>query len=258
MLTSIVSMVPRTLYHILTTPDSAVSWKWLVELPTAPTPIKGNGLEGSSDASAENPSNSFFDSAINAVTSIANTVTDLVDSTVGSIVGTIPLMIRAESVQVPHETISTTTTRTQARNRAFADSSTVNDMEITFYEDVNFTALAYLQQWQRAIVNEYGVFQCPEDGDPSKGQYGYSKEIKVHVFDTVGLKKGVLVLEGCFPLQISPYEFGSETGVIKTSCTFSVQRSRWEPGIFNSGSALGTAQATLGNITNGAFSSGIL
>ena len=43
---SATSLVPRTLYHILSLPDAAISFKWLVQLPRLPeTDEEANGGE---------------------------------------------------------------------------------------------------------------------------------------------------------------------------------------------------------------------
>ena len=224
MFESIVSLVPRTLYHIMTVPDAAVSFRWLVQLPSIPKPIEGLGNMGGKQESEEG----ILSKITGAINDGLNWVTDTVDS----LVGTTPLMMRAERVTLPFENITTTNSRTQARQRSFADSISVDDVTIVFYEDINFSALTYFDKWKRSIVNEYGVFRCPE------GEDGYARDIPVHLFDTVGLKKGVINLRGCFPQQIQAYELGSESGVIKTSVTLSVQRVEWEPfGLFNSGGA---------------------
>lgn len=226
MFESIISMVPRTLYHIMTVPDAAVSFRWLVQLPSIPKPIEGLGNIGTAN---ESNGDNILSKVAGAINDGLNWVTDKVDS----LIGTTPLMMRAESVTAPFENLNTTNSRTQARQRSFADSISVDDVTIVFYEDINFSALTYFDKWKRAVVNEYGVFRCPEGDD------GYARDIPVHLFDTVGLKKGVINLRGCFPQQISPYELGSESGVIKTSVTLSVQRVEWEPfGLFNSGGAI--------------------
>ena len=44
MLQSVVSLVPRTLWHIMSVPDGAVDWKWLVELPSSIPKIIENSV----------------------------------------------------------------------------------------------------------------------------------------------------------------------------------------------------------------------
>lgn len=246
MFESIVSMVPRTLWHILSVPDAAVSWKWLVELPSSlPKVIEGSGFAVQQQTLEKD--SGFFSKIANGVADVVDTVTDTINSVtdaIDSVVGPIPLMMRAQEVVVPHEQIVSTTARTQARLRNFPDSIQISNLSITFYEDYNYSALSYFQKWRKCVINDYGVFRCPSGND------GYARTLKVHVFDTVGLKKGVFVFSNCYPEQIESYTYGSDVGSIKTTCSFSTNRVSFEPsGLLNAGSTLSSAQALVGNLT---------
>ena len=249
MFQTVVSMVPRTMWHILSVPDGAVDWKWLVELPSSlPKIIPDAGGEKIETTQAEQGANSeksFFDTALDTAQGIYNKVADTLNGITQEI-GTTALMMRAQEVSVPHEQISSTTIRTQARLRNIPDSITLSNLSITFYEDYNYSAYSYLQNWKKAIINDYGVFRCPQ------GEDGFAKTIKVHVFDTVGLKKGAFIFDNCYPEQIDTYNFstGENPNIIKTVCSFSTSRASFEPtGLLNLGNLGATAQALYGNIT---------
>ena len=233
LLTLIDNQIPRTLYHILTVPDAAVSWRWTIDLPSLPEPIEGLGNSKEDE--------SLLDKVIGFAKGAFDAVTD-------AIIGLEPLTVRAESVHVPLDSINVTSSRNQARNRSFADSISTDDLTITFYEDYNYSALNYFERWKKVIANDYGVFRCPDGSD------GYAKTIRVNLFDTVGLKKGVIFFYGAFPVQIQPLDLGSENGIVKTSVTFSVQRAEWQPfALLNSGMLSSAAQASSGNALNGNF-----
>lgn len=247
MLQSVVSLVPRTLWHIMSVPDGAVDWKWLVELPSSIPKIIENS--GNVTVTGEDNGGGLISGIIDVVSDVAASITDTFGAVLDQI-STTALMMRAQSVQVPHEQISSVTVRTQARLRNFADSIQLSNLVITFYEDYNYSALSYLQNWRKAIVNDYGVFRCPN------GEDGYAKTIRVHVFDTVGIKKGCFVFYNCYPEQIDTYEYGNgqNPGIIHTSCSFSTSRMTFEPtGLLNTGGLGSTAQALVGNITGESF-----
>jgi len=216
------SAVPRTLAQILTVPDGAVTWKWGVMMPdTIPEPIEGFGEE--EESGFLNKLWGYAKSAAKVVTKTINAVENQI-STAG-------LCLRAESIKIPFESINSTTSRTQARLRNFPDQINVESIDITFYEDYNYTALTYLDKWKRSIVNEYGVFRLPGGDD------GYAKDIYAFLFDTTGILKGIVQFENCYPEQITPINFGSTSDVVKISCSFNVQYIKWLPAdIINFGS----------------------
>ena len=231
MLQSVVALVPRTLRHIMSVPDGAIDWKWLVELPSSIPKIIENS--GNATATGEDSGGGLISGIMDIVSDVTASISAMRDQN-----NTRDLMMRAQSVQVPHEQISSVTVRTQARLRNFADSIQLSNLVITFYEDYKYSALSYLQNWRKAIVNDYGVFRCPNGND------GYAKTIRVYVFDTVGVKKGCFIFYNCYPEQIDTYEYGNgqNPGIIHTSCSFSTSRMTFEPiGFFNSGALSTTA-----------------
>lgn len=230
---SATSLVPRTLYHILSLPDAAISFKWLVQLPRLPE----------ADEEANGGEETKSDGWMGKLENVANTIKKTVNK-VDSLVGPTPIMMRAKSLSLPHEQIRSTTVHTQARMRSFPESVACANLSITFYEDYSFSVLNYLKKWQKVIVNENGVFGVPY------GEKGYAKDILVHLFDTCGLRKGTATLENCYPEEITGYELGSDNGVIETTCSFSVHRIKWEPSVVNWGSAVSTAKAGIQNITS--------
>lgn len=250
------SMVPRTLLQVLATPDAAVSWKWGVMLPdNIPEPIDGPGDNSISSSSggflgaADDflSSNSLTSSLWNSAKFISKKVSKAV-SAVENQVSTAGICLRAESIKIPFEQIQSTTARTQARLRNFPDQINVDSMDITFYEDYNYTTLTYLNKWMRSIVNEYGVFRLPE------GEDGYARDIYAYLFDTVGLLKGSVKFEGCYPQQISPIDFGSESTAVKISCNFSVNRISWNPTpLLNLGATGSVGKTVLQGITSGQY-----
>ena len=233
------SMVPRTLLQMLALPDVAVSWKWGVMLPTdIPEPIEGLGIP-----SDHRESNTLW----NKLKDIANKVANNANK-VENQISTASLCLRAESINIPMENVQSTTSRTQARLRNFPDQIQVNSLDITFYEDYNYTALTYFTKWQMSIVNEYGVFRIPG------GNEGYARDIYAYLFDTVGLLKGTVKFENCYPEQISGLDFNSESNAIKIRCTFSVQGIKWSPQpLLNLGATGAVGKTVIQNITSGQY-----
>ena len=243
------SMVPRTLLQVLATPDAAVTWKWGVMLPdNIPEPIEGLGNSGLGNSEYNSNSGySALNTLWNSIKNISNKVSNAV-SAVENQVSTAGICLRAESIKIPFESIQSSTARTQARLRNFPDQINVDSIDITFYEDYNYTTLTYLEKWKRSIVNEYGVFRLPEGDD------GYARDIYAYLFDTVGLLKGSVKFEGCYPQQISPLDFNSESQAVKISCNFSVNRISWNPQpLLNLGALGSTGKTVLQGITSGQY-----
>lgn len=249
------SMIPRTLLQVLATPDVAVTWKWGVMLPdNIPEPIEGlgngsltskNGILGSLDELAAK--NETINTVWNTAKNVAGKVSKVV-SAVENQVSTAGICLRADTIKIPFESIQSSTARTQARLRNFPDQVNVDSVDITFYEDYNYTTLTYLEKWKRSIVNEYGVFRLPEGDD------GYARDIYAYLFDTVGLLKGSVKFEGCYPQQIGALDFNSESQAVKISCNFSVNRISWNPQAFMNLGAVGAVGKTVfQGITSGQY-----
>lgn len=243
------SMIPRTLLQVLATPDAAVTWKWGVMLPgNIPEPIEGLGNGGLGNSEYDpNSGYGALNTLWNSIKNVSNKVSNVV-SAVENQVSTAGICLRAESIKIPFESIQSSTARTQARLRNFPDQINVDSIDITFYEDYNYTTLTYLEKWKRSIVNEYGVFRLPEGDD------GYARDIYAYLFDTVGLLKGSVKFEGCYPQQISPLDFNSESQAVKISCNFSVNRISWNPQpLLNLGALGSTGKTVLQGITSGQY-----
>lgn len=252
----ITSVAPRTLSQILAIPDLAVSWKWGIQLPSnIPTPksdfgnvTEDSGLIGVDAVDRFLDRYSLTDTAKKAKnylknrTGIVNLTTDPIDTS--------DICLRASSVTCPLESITSTTTRTQARLRNFPDQITTDSVRITFYEDYNFTVLTYLDRWKRSIVNEYGVFRLPEGDD------GYARDIIAYLFDTTGLLRGTVTFSSCYPEQISGLDLNSESNAIQISCQFSTQKITWQPysntNLTTTFNALKTTTSNFGNIKDSA------
>jgi len=234
------SKVPRTLLQILTVPDVAVSWKWGVMLPTnIPEPIPVDSSTGNTSGnSIWRKIEETADKISNAVSSVANQV------------NVAAICLRAESIKIPFESLTSTLVRTQARLRNFPNEVNVESVDMTFYEDYNYTTLTYLEKWKRSIVNERGVFRLPE------GEDGYCRDIYAYLFDTVGLLKGAVKFVNCYPEQIQALNLGSSSEAVKISCSFSVQAISWTPQKFLNLGALGaTGKTVLQGITSGQYGS---
>lgn len=240
------SMVPRTLYQILATPDAAVSWKWGVMLPDdIPEPIEGLGdgaLAGSDDGTY-----GFLNSAWESVKKAAGSISSVVEK-VENQLSVANVCLRAASIRIPFESLQSSTVRTQARLRNFPDQVNVDSVSITFFEDYNYTILSYLEKWRKSIVNECGIFRLPE------GEDGYCRDIYAYLFDTVGLPKGSVKFENCYPQQISPIDFNSESQAVKIECSFAVNRITWNPQPLSNLGAVGSIGKTvLQGITSGQY-----
>lgn len=235
----IASAVPRTIYQILTVPDMAVSWKWGVMMPSdIPEPYKSYQPE----QPAQEEGGSGLWNTIKNVASMVKTAAGEIANQV-SVTG---ICMRAESINVPLESITSTTTRTQARSRNFPDQINAESVSITFYEDYNYSTLSYLEKWKKSIVNEYGVFRLPS------GMNGYARNIYAYLFDTVGLPKGTVVFEDCYPEQISPINYNSSSEAIKITCSFAVTRINWIPNeLFNLGGAGAIGKTVLQSVKSG-------
>lgn len=235
------SKVPRTLLQILTVPDVAVSWKWGVMLPTnIPEPIPAD-----SSNTGITSGNSIWRTIEETADKISNVV-----SNVANQVNVAAICLRAESIKIPFESLTSTTVRTQARLRSFPNEINVESVDMTFYEDYNYTTLTYLEKWKRSIVNERGVFRLPE------GEDGYCRDIYAYLFDTVGLLKGAVKFVNCYPEQIQALNLGSSSEAVKISCSFSVQAISWTPQKFLNLGALGsTGKTILQGITSGQYGS---
>jgi hypothetical protein len=208
---------------MLSLPDAAVSWKWLVEMPTLHT---ADNSQGSNGNTGNKPNSLFEEIQQNISSTIDNAVSSVTDVTKFVTGNLVPkqLMMMAQQIQLPFESISSTSYKTQARERKFPDKVNVNNLSITFYEDINYTCLNYLENWKKCVINDYGVFSLPND----KNGNGYAKDIKIYLFDTVGLQKGIVTMKNCYCEDVQSYSLDSESRVLFTTGSFAVHRLTFE------------------------------
>lgn len=123
--------------------------------------------------------------------------------------------IVVEEMTFPHVKIPAQGRFSGGSNTYYPTTHDVNSVNITFYEDEDFTALTYLTNWSRAVVN------------PDTGTYGYpidyKREIKFEKFALDGRLVMTGTLFGCWPSELSDYNLNyNESGRMVTSCVFSV------------------------------------
>ena len=183
----------------------ALSWRYVVSLPylvdTNPIALNNNYL-----SSTLNPSS--IGDIITSATSLVSDVQNFIPSK--------PVDVFITGIDLPQIGISSTSRYYSGRSINFPGRLSVENFNMSFYEDENYTVTKYLQTWMNNVCNSMGNYGIPD------GLLGYKKRLIVSAFDTTGKETGTWELRGVYPEKPSGYEYSSENNDrLKVGCSFS-------------------------------------
>ena len=213
-------LVPRTMWHIQSLGDSAYTGKWLMQLPNPSTFKK---IQTHIDTT-EDPNSSELGKAWAEIKKAAKEVVQFVQEVADITSGSKPISFRMVSVDFPFPTINTESVGIQSRNIDFPTGTQISSFSMTFLESKDFDVTNYFQNWLNCVISPAtGNFGLPFD---SAG-YGYSQDLKLYVYDSMGINVGIGNLYGVFPTAISNISFDNKLDLLKVSVTCSLQASEW-------------------------------
>ena len=195
----------------------APSWKYLVSFPylvnTNPVALNNNYC-----SNALNPG---------SLSDIVNTASTIVGS-VQNFVPSKPIDAHILGLELPQVEIGATARYYSGRSIYFPSRVSVQEFNVTLYEDEKYTVTKYLQTWLHNVCNTEGNYGVPE------GLLGYKKRLIVSAFDTVGKETGTWEIRGVYSLKPAGYDYGGDKNEgIRVTCTFSCD---WVEFLGNSGS----------------------
>jgi hypothetical protein len=100
--------------------------------------------------------------------------------------------------------------------RHFPRFMSVPNMQVTFYEDINYSVTRYIRSWQNLIIDEHNNYGVPDL---------YKHKIILYAFDYVSNNKPVMVgyAMGCWPTSVSGYSYSyDQSGPVTLTCDFCV------------------------------------
>ena len=213
-------LVPRTMWHIQSLGDSAYTGKWLMQLPNPSTFKK---IQTQIDI-ANDPKASELGKAWADLKKVTGETIQFVQEVVDATSGSKPISFRMISVDFPFLTINTESVEIQSRNIDFPTGTQISSFNMTFLESKDFDVTNYFQNWLNCVISPAtGNFGLPFD---SAG-YGYSQDLKLYVYDSMGINVGIGNLYGVFPTAISNISFDNKLDLLKVSVTCSLQASEW-------------------------------
>ena len=213
-------LVPRTMWHIQSLGDSAYTGKWLMQLPNPNTFKK---IQTHIDTT-EDPNASELGKAWAEIKKAAKEVVQFAQEVADATSGSKPISFRMVSVDFPFLTINTESVGIQSRNIDFPTETQISSFNMTFLESKDFDVTNYFQNWLNCVISPAtGNFGLPFD---SAG-YGYSQDLKLYVYDSMGINVGIGNLYGVFPTAISNISFDNKLDLLKVSVTCSLQASEW-------------------------------
>ena len=213
-------LVPRTMWHIQSLGDSAYTGKWLMQLPNPNTFKK---IQTHIDTT-ENQNASELGKAWTEIKKVTKEVVQFVQEVADATSGSKPISFRMVSVDFPFPTIDTESIGIQSRNIDFPTGTQISSFNMTFLESKDFDVTNYFQNWLNCVISPAtGNFGLPFD---SAG-YGYSQDLKLYVYDSMGINVGIGNLYGVFPTAISNISFDNKLDLLKVSVTCSLQASEW-------------------------------
>lgn len=218
---SVAALVPRTLYHIQSLSDSAISGRWIVTLPS---PELFNNLADQLDVEQRREQSSLVDS-ISQLAGEAKSAYNTAKSKVSSALGSTPIMMRALEVGFILPKTDTVNLKIQSRSFSIPSGETASSFSMTFLEGKSFECVQYFELWRSAYFNrKTGAFGVPF----SRGNVnGYCQDMEIHVFDSAGVEQGVGKIYACFPTDVTLTTFGNKSELVKVTVTFESQTSEW-------------------------------
>lgn len=124
--------------------------------------------------------------------------------------------MRAEMVDVNHTYLDMQPSYVQGTQIHYPRAYTIDPIDITFYEDVNYTAFKFFTTWRNKIVDRNGNYGLPKD---------YKRTIDIFMQDYAGNEPMQFRYLGCWPMRVHAFQLNGEaTDRVRTAVTFSVDQ----------------------------------
>jgi hypothetical protein len=187
--------------------DPLMSFCWYAQMPTInPTPTSSSPVNQNSTSIGASLANALTGLAATAVGSLASSLGGSLFSSNAAV--SIPWYY-VEEASLPFRNFSVKSIFRDGRPRHYADTYSVDTLQLHFYMDSSNTALQYLQAWQNAMIAPFSANGSATSGGGFGRPAQYKQPIYIYILDVTKAQMAIVEYTECWPTNLSSLQLDS-------------------------------------------------